>query len=102
MVSAIHHMVNHSSYSTRSLRGMAHNTSIVISDPYLNLLICTRLNTSDRKDYFFNIALIFAASFVGGWHAVPVQRKTTGASFVGNVLANGSTGPVFPCTTLFG
>src|SRR5205823_11560976 len=36
-VSAIHHMVNHSSYSTRSLRGMAHNTSIVISDPYSDL-----------------------------------------------------------------
>ena len=26
---------------------------------------------------------------VGGWQTVPVQRKTDGASFVGNVLANG-------------
>src|SRR5881396_3942780 len=43
-----------------------------------------------------------SASLVGGWQTVPVQRKTDGASFVGNVLANGSTGPTLPRTTLFG
>src|SRR5213075_2177698 len=43
-----------------------------------------------------------SGSPVGGWQAVPVQRNAVGASFVGKDLANGSTGPTLPSTTLFG
>ena len=49
-----------------------------------------------------NISRSFAASFVGGRQAEPVQRKTSGAPFAGSVLANGSTAPALPSTTLSG
>ena len=51
---------------------------------------------------YFSRSLRAAGSETGGRHSVPVQTKARALPSLFRVLANGSTGPSVPRTTLFG
>ena len=57
---------------------------------------------AENSRCYFRRSLSAAGSETGGRHSVPVQIKARALPSLFRVLANGSTGPSVPSTTLFG